>query len=121
MGDEMRFAQTELTMTAGTTSTLAIDNTSTSMSHNVTVLRSSAEIDSVLTEAMRAVNRGFVPDHPSIVASTGTAGPGVRKAVTFTVPAPGNYPYLCLVPGHGLTMRGILRSLAPDAEGSDSR
>ena len=112
-GDELRFEQTEISVRAGTTVTLMLENISTQMPHNVTILRSDSDVDAVTAAALHAADLGYVPEHPAIVASTGSADPGARKQVTFTVPSAGEYPYLCLIPGHSLTMRGTLRVRDP--------
>ncbi len=109
----MRFETTEIVAQAGSRIQVIFDNTATiqPMQHNVTFLRSADAIDAVMTAALSAADRGFVPDHEAVLASTGTAAPGSRAEVEFTVPPPGEYPYVCLVPAHGFTMRGTLRSV----------
>ncbi|MDH3280330.1 MAG: plastocyanin/azurin family copper-binding protein, partial [Gammaproteobacteria bacterium] len=109
VGDELRFDQTEIAAQAGSTITVVLENTSTQMPHNVTILHSAADVDVVTAAALGAASRDYVPEHPAIVASTGTADPGARVQVTFTAPAAGEYPFLCLIPGHSLLMRGTLR------------
>ncbi len=113
IGNEMRFETTEIVAQAGSRIQVIFDNTATiqPMQHNVTFLRSADAIEAVMTAALSAADRGFVPDHEAILASTGTAAPGSRAEVEFTVPPPGEYPYVCLVPAHGFTMRGTLRSV----------
>ncbi len=113
VGNEMRFETTEIVARAGSRIQVIFDNTATiqPMQHNVTFLRSADAIDAVMTAALTAGDRGFVPDHEAVLASTGTAAPGGRAEVEFTVPSPGEYPYVCLVPAHGFTMRGTLRSV----------
>ena len=38
------------------------------------------------------------------------AGPGERMAVVFTMPPPGEYPFICTYPGHARFMQGTLVS-----------
>ena len=113
IGNEMRFETTEIVAQAGSRIKVIFDNIATiqPMQHNVTFIRSADAIDAVMTAALTAADRGFVPDHEAVLASTGTAAPGSRVEVEFTVPPPGEYPYVCLVPAHGFTMRGTLRSV----------
>jgi plastocyanin len=44
-------------------------------------------------------------------AYTLLASPGQTLEVSFTVPAPGTYTYVCLMSGHAGVMLGTLRSL----------
>ena len=40
--------------------------------------------------------------------------PGNSVEVTFTAPStPGDYPYICTVPGHFYMMKGIMKVTAP--------
>ena len=113
VGNEMRFETTEIVAQAGSRIRVILENTATiaPMRHNVTFIRSHDAVDAVLTAALSAADRDYVPDHEAVLTSTGTAGPGGRTEVELTVPSPGEYPYVCLVPGHGFTMRGTLRAV----------
>ena len=42
--------------------------------------------------------------------ATPLAGPGERMAVVFTMPPPGEYPFICTYPGHARFMQGTLVS-----------
>jgi len=55
-------------------------------------------------------NKGFIPDHPAILASSGKViDPEGKVQLTFTTPSePGVYGYVCSVPGHGMVMYGAL-------------
>ncbi len=33
-----------------------------------------------------------------------------EEALEFTLPAPGDYPFVCSFPGHGIIMRGVLKA-----------
>lgn len=116
VGDQMAYATTEVTAKAGETLTLVMDNTATApaMHHNITVLDVAVGDDSTIEQvAMAAMeageSSGWIPAHDAILASTPMAAPGERTEVTFTVPPPGRYPYVCLYPGHFVLMRGVLR------------
>jgi uncharacterized cupredoxin-like copper-binding protein len=43
-----------------------------------------------------------------VIAATPMCPRGKSVEVTFVAPAPGNYPFVCSVPGHGETMNGTL-------------
>ncbi|NIP98578.1 MAG: hypothetical protein GWO24_36275 [Akkermansiaceae bacterium] len=56
-----------------------------------------------------AVEREYVPDHPEVLHATPLVSPGESGRVTFTAPAvKADYPFVCTLPGHALTMKGIL-------------
>jgi azurin len=57
-----------------------------------------------------AAGRDFIPPRLAVLANSAMVSP--RQAATFIVTAPtqpGDYPFLCTVPGHWITMWGILR------------
>ena len=51
---------------------------------------------------------GYVVEGPNVLAHTPLALPQKTAEVTFTAPAPGDYPYICTVPGHYMVMKGTL-------------
>lgn len=113
VGNQIKYATTEITAKAGTEVKVVMNNTATSpaMVHNFTLLQQGAPITEVGTAAIEAgEENGFIPDHEAIIAYTEMAEPGEKKEVVFTVPSPGDYPYVCLYPGHYVTMRGVLHS-----------
>lgn len=106
--EELRFAVAEFAAKVGQRVKIEFNNTSGS-THNFAVLASDADIDEAITAGLSAIDTGFLPDHPSVLGGI-TALPGGQRAafgVTFT--APGEYPFVCLMPGHGFTMRGVIR------------
>lgn len=109
-GSELRFAEKQITLKAGTRVKFIFDNVS-SQTHNFVILRDAKAIDEVVGEALSAGSTGFVPDHPVILASVKATPAGGRGEVVIDVPPPGDYTYVCLMPAHGFTMRGTLRSV----------
>ena len=113
VGNQMKYDVTEITATAGSQLKIVFKNTATSpaMVHNVALLEQDAPIEEVGMAAMKAgKDSGFIPDHEALLAYTAMAEPGEEVEVEFTVPPPGEYPYVCLYPGHYVMMRGVLRS-----------
>ena len=117
VGDKLEYATKEITAKSGTQLTIVMNNTASSpiMHHNVAVLElavdNNAGINEVGAAAMKAGEAGgYIPDHEAIIAATPMAAPGKRTEITFTVPPPGSYPYVCLYPGHYVVMRGTLIS-----------
>jgi azurin len=47
-------------------------------------------------------------DAGMVIAATPMCPRGKTVAVNFVAPPPGDYPFVCSVPGHGETMHGIL-------------
>lgn len=114
-GNQMKFAQTEIRAVAGTELTLVFDNTATStaMHHNVVALKPIEGVkETVGTAAMTAKQNDYIPPKHTdkIIAHTPMSAPGETVEVTFTVPEPGEYPYICTYPGHWQTMQGTLYS-----------
>lgn len=80
--------------------------------HNLVITRDEEDIDSLAAAASRA-GQDFVPHalEAKLVAWTPLASPGQTVEVTFVVPPPGVYTYVCLMTGHTNSMMGTLRSL----------
>ena len=56
-----------------------------------------------------AMAREYVPEHPAVREATALVNPGESVHMDFTAPdKPGDYPYVCTLPGHALTMTGVL-------------
>jgi azurin len=61
------------------------------------------------TEMAGGEERSFLkPNDPRVVAATPLIKKGATTTITFTAPAPGDYPYFCSTSGHADTMRGVL-------------
>jgi len=111
VGNEMRYEQTEFTVSPGQTVTIIFENTATSeaMQHNVVVLNSNddAVAQRVGMAGLAAAATGYVPEDEAILANTEMAKPGETTQVTFTAPTePGTYRYICTFPGHFTLMQG---------------
>lgn len=110
-GNQMKFAETKITVQPGQRVKLVFNNTATSpaMRHNVVVLNTSDQkvIKRVGQAAVSASN--YVPDDPAVLAATDVAKPGETTTVTFTAPeTPGQYDYVCTFPGHYVSMQGTM-------------
>ncbi|MEZ5962541.1 MAG: PA14 domain-containing protein [Planctomycetota bacterium] len=84
------------------------------MLHNFVLLAADGDIDAVSTAALglgaEAMARQFVPALPQVFAHTPLAEPGHTVSVDFVAPQqPCDQPFLCTLPGHAATMRGLLR------------
>ncbi|MEM6648284.1 MAG: plastocyanin/azurin family copper-binding protein [Bacteroidota bacterium] len=111
-GNQLKYATEAFEVKAGQEVRLVMNNTATAaaMVHNVVILQSDADLDAVIEASAQAVETDFIPEHPAIIAATPTARPGERTEVQFVAPAEaGEYPYICLYPGHYFLMRGVMR------------
>ncbi len=109
-GSELRFADDQITAKAGTRVKIVFDNVS-SQTHNFVILRDETAVDDVIAAAFSAGDSGYVPDHPAILASVKATPAGNRGELVIDVPPAGNYPFICLMPAHGTTMRGTLHAV----------
>ncbi|HTL06059.1 MAG TPA: plastocyanin/azurin family copper-binding protein [Gemmatimonadales bacterium] len=107
----LEFNPPELAVKQGTRLKLRFINAGT-LPHNFVLVRDEDDIDSLAAAAAR-VGKDFVPHalEGKLVAWTTLASPGDTVEVTFIVPPPGVYTYVCLMTGHTNSMMGTLRSL----------
>ncbi len=57
-----------------------------------------------------AVKMAFVPDVPDVLFHTKVLDPQQSETIAFTAPEKeGDYPYVCTLPGHAVSMKGIMR------------
>lgn len=109
----MRFDREELRARAGQTVRIDFVNTD-NMEHNLLIINPGtlAEIGQ-LADQMMASPEGraqqYVPDSPDVLAYTPLLDPGESYSLMFTLPdEPGEYPFVCTIPGHWRIMNGIL-------------
>jgi glucose/arabinose dehydrogenase/plastocyanin len=111
-GTELSFYPAVIRATAGETLTIRYDNAS-DMIHNLVLVRSEADIP-IIGEAsfQAAFTNQWIPtgeDHAQrMIAHTELAGPNEVVEVTFTVPPPGEYPFICTYAAHWTLMQGRL-------------
>ncbi len=114
IGNQMRFATTEIVVKAGTKVRIIMDNIATmeNMVHNVAILKPGASINDVGMAALTAgAEKDYIPDHEDLLFSTPQALPGEKTEITFTAPPAGEYPFVCTYPGHWTLMKGIMKSV----------
>jgi azurin len=77
--------------------------------HNWVLLKQGTEA-AFLAIADRRDDNGVIPRYAEnmVLAATPSCAIGQTVMVQFIPPAAGHYPFVCSVPGHGDTMRGIL-------------
>ncbi len=109
--DEMRFDRDTLRARAGETVRLELGNPD-HMEHNALIIRPGTLRDvGRLADEMIASPAGrrndYVPNTPDVVASSPIVQPYETFELTFTVPdEPGEYMFICTIPGHWRVMQG---------------
>ena len=104
----LEFNKNHLTVKTSGQVTVKLDNPSTALQHNWVLVRAGTE-DSVAAAGTAAgPANGWTPnDDHNVIAHTALLDPGASGEVTFPVPPPGIYAFVCTFPGHGTAMRGV--------------
>jgi azurin len=104
--DTMKFNVTTIEAKAGEQLKVVLTNTGTIpkevMGHNWILLSAGADATAFSTAAAAAKDTNYVPAalKDQIIASIDLLGPRKSGEVTFTVPAAGQYTFLCSFPAH---------------------
>lgn len=113
VGADLSYDVTEIRAEAGSTLTIQYENRG-EMPHNIVLLNERADINPVGVAALQARDNDYIPQgedlQQRIISNTILAKPGETVFLTFTVPPPGTYPYICTYPGHFTMMQGDLIS-----------
>jgi azurin len=110
--ENMRFDKELFRVRAGKKILLILKNTgaksSTSMTHNVVILKSGVDIADFADVAHNAIAEQYVPSSLDslIIAHTKMVSGGDSDQVEFIIPKPGVYDFICSFPGHWGTMQG---------------
>jgi len=114
--DQMQFNTKAFEVTTGQKVTLSLKHIgqlpAVAMGHNVVILKPGTQLPAFAAKCATAKDHGYIPqDEESkalIVAFTKMLGGGETDEITFTAPAPGEYPYICTFPGHFALMQGVM-------------
>jgi plastocyanin len=108
----LEFNPTRVSAKAGTRVRIRFVNDGT-LPHNLVVPKKDDDIDALALAAYQAAETGYVPLElkDKLVGWTTLASPGESVEMTITVPAAGDYTYVCLFPGHSNSMLGTLKAL----------
>lgn len=105
--DNMRFSVEKIVAEPGEKITIKLVNKTKlpagAMSHNLVLLKNSADAKAFAQAAVAAKPNGYIPKNKTdlIIARTEMVAGGESDTVTFTVPKqPGTYTYICTFPGH---------------------
>jgi len=114
--DQMKYSVTKFEAPAGTKVELTLKHTGkmakTAMGHNVVILVKGADMNAISQAGMSVPDNDYLPKDAGdkIIAKTKMLGGGESDTITFTAPSePGEYPYFCSFPGHGMVgMKGVM-------------
>lgn len=112
--DDMTYDKTLFKIKAGEDVKLTFKNVGKlpieAMGHNVIILKEGADVEAFALEALKEKANDYVPQTDAmkneIVAHTKLIGPGESDEITFSIPSPGVYDFICTFPGHHGTMKG---------------
>ncbi|QCR22283.1 PVC-type heme-binding CxxCH protein [Pontibacter sp. SGAir0037] len=111
---EMKFNKTTLTVKAGQKVTLQFDNPDF-MQHNFVLiapgsLEKVGKAADLLARDPKGAEKHYVPKMQEVIVATRLVDPQGRETLVFTAPdKPGEYPFVCTVPGHWRMMNGIMK------------
>jgi azurin len=112
----MAFNTKELKVKAGQPIKLTFDNNAAvPLPHNVVIGQAGAK-DALMAAAMKIATdpqgmaKGYIPEDPVVLAHTKLVQPGQKETIEFSLPSPGDYPYICAFPGHSIMMNGVIKA-----------
>ncbi len=109
--ESLKFDVNEFTVKTGKKIELTFVNPDY-LPHNVVIVQPGAA-DEVGNAAIQLGAKGFevnwLPESDKILAASKLIDHLGEDVLTFTAPAPGDYPYICSFPGHHLAMRGVMK------------
>ncbi|MEZ4777213.1 MAG: plastocyanin/azurin family copper-binding protein [Bacteroidia bacterium] len=108
----LKFDRTLITVKAGSKIKWTFNNND-DMPHNCVIVKP-GEVDAVgdlaIQLGLKGINMGYIPVSSKILFHTQLMQPGSTESIYFYAPEkPGDYMYVCTVPGHAQLMRGVLR------------
>lgn len=108
----LKFSVNQFDVKAGQPVELTLNN-SDLMLHNLLIVEPGAA-DEVAAQAIDLGDKGqqkaWIPDSKKILHATKLLDSKQVEVLKFTAPSkPGDYQFICTFPGHGPTMRGIMR------------
>lgn len=111
---KMKFDVEEFVVKPSARVRLILNNTD-EMQHNLILCRPGKDTAMLVAQkawtlGAEAINRQFVPEMPEVLHATKIVNPAQQDEIIFTAPTEaGDYPYVCTLPGHAFTMRGVMR------------
>ncbi len=114
--DQMQFSTKAFEVTEGQKVVLSFKHIgqlpAIAMGHNVVILKPGTSVPSFSAKCAPAKDNDYIPEDDEskeeMVAHTKLLGGGESDEITFTAPAPGDYPFICSFPGHFAIMQGVM-------------
>jgi azurin len=112
--DQMKFSVTSFEAKAGEQLKVVLNNIGTlpkeAMGHNWVLLKAGTDPMAFGMASMTAKATDYIAPamKDSVVAFVPLLGPKQSGETTFTVPAAGEYPFVCSFPGHVALMKGVM-------------
>ncbi len=122
---QMKYDKNEFTVPAGGQIKLIFDNTDGTLQHNVLILvkgdkQSAISLAQEAWSMQNPIQNDYVPDSEKVLFATSLLSPGEKEVITFEAPEkPGDHPYVCTMPGHSMSMNGMMH--VKKAKGSASK
>ncbi|HSJ66734.1 MAG TPA: PVC-type heme-binding CxxCH protein, partial [Anditalea sp.] len=110
---EMKFDKESISVKAGQEVTLHFENQDF-MQHNFLLLQKGSleKVGKAADELARdpkGADQNYVPKMKEVIIATKLVNPEGRETLIFTAPTePGEYPFVCTVPGHWRLMNGVM-------------
>jgi len=114
--DQMQYDKKAFEVVEGQKVTLTLTHSGqlpkVAMGHNVVILKPGTSVPEFAMKCAPAAATDYIPQDAEtkalIIAHTKMLGGGEKDTITFTAPAPGEYPFLCSFPGHFAMMQGVM-------------
>jgi len=106
----LKFEKTEFTLKAGSKVKLVFSNKD-DMPHNFVIVQHGQAVavgEMAMKMGLDAVKHNHIPNTLKVLFNTTLVGPASSQTIYFVAPAPGQYTYVCTVPGHFYVMQGTL-------------
>lgn len=110
---EMKFSKSTFTVKAGSQVTIDFENPDF-MQHNLVIgqkgtMETIGKAADELARDPKGAEQNYVPQTPEVIIATALVDPEGRESLVFVAPTePGEYPFVCTVPGHWRIMNGIM-------------
>lgn len=112
-GNSLAFNPKTLSVKANQQVTLIFSNNATSdsgMFHNWVLVNPEKDSEIANSGVQAGSEHHYIIDSPDIIAHTRIVDPGKSETIHFTAPqSPGDYPFICTVPGHYPSLKGTLK------------
>ena len=107
----MKYDLKQFKVKAGSKVKIEFQN-SDDMAHNLVIVApgsADAVSKSALDMGIAGLNAAYIPETDDVLAHTVLIEPGTKESIYFVAPeTTGYYQFVCTVPGHNVSMRGVM-------------